>query len=153
MNGVEAIRQIRTKYPEVKVLVLTTYADDEWVFEAIQAGASGYLLKDTPRDELMRAVKGTVTGKAYVDPSIAGKVLEQASGHQTQPASLVTKKLTDREIEILRLIARGLSNADIADQLFLSDGTVRNHVSAILAKLNISDRTQAAVIAIQHGLR
>ena len=153
MNGVEATRQIRMKYPEVKVLVLTTYADDEWVFDAIQAGASGYLLKDTPREELIKAVKGTATGKTYVDPSVAGKVLHQVSSHQTQPATLITSKLTEREIEVLRLIARGLSNTDIADQLFLSDGTVRNHVSAILAKLSVSDRTQAAVIAIQHGLK
>lgn len=152
MNGVEATRQITMKYPEAKVLVLTTYADDEWVFDAIQAGASGYLLKDTPREELIKAVRGTVTGKAYVDPSIAGKVLEQVSGHQIQPATLITSKLTEREVEVLRLIAKGLSNADIADRLFLSDGTVRNHVSAILAKLGVSDRTQAAVIAIQHGL-
>ena len=153
MNGVEATRQIRMKHPEVKVLVLTTYADDEWVFDAIQAGASGYLLKDTPREELIRAVRGTVTGKTYVDPSIACRVLDQVSSHQTQPATLITSKLTEREIEVLRLIARGLSNTDIADQLFLSDGTVRNYVSAILAKLGVSDRTQAAVIAIQHGLK
>ena len=152
MNGVEATRQIRTKYPEVKVLVLTTYDDDEWVFDAIQAGASGYLLKDTPRDEVVKAIRGTVTGKTYVDPSVAGKVLSQASSHQTQPATLITSKLTEREIEVLRLLAKGLSNADISDRLFLSEGTVRNHVSAILAKLGVSDRTQAAVIAIQHGL-
>ncbi len=153
MNGVEATRQIVAKYPDVKVLVLTTYADDEWVFDAIQAGASGYLLKDTPREELIRAVRGTVTGKTYVDPSVAGKVLEQVSSRQTQPTTLITSKLTQREAEVLRLIARGLSNADIADRLSLSDGTVRNHVSAILSKLGVSDRTQAAVIAIQHGLK
>jgi DNA-binding NarL/FixJ family response regulator len=153
VNGVEATRQIATKYPDVKVLVLTTYADDEWVFDAIQAGASGYLLKDTPREELIRAIRGTATGKTYVDPSVAGKVLEQVSSRQTQPATLITSKLTEREAEVLRLIAKGLSNADIADRLFLSDGTVRNHVSAILAKLGVSDRTQAAVIAIQHGLK
>jgi NarL family two-component system response regulator LiaR len=153
MNGVEATRQIRARYPEVKVLVLTTYADDEWVFDAIQAGASGYLLKDTPREELIKAVRGTASGKTYVDPSIAGKVLEQVSSHQTQPATLITSKLTDREIKVLRLISKGFSNADIAEQLFLSDGTVRNHVSAILSKLGVTDRTQAAVIAIQHGLR
>jgi DNA-binding NarL/FixJ family response regulator len=152
MNGVEAIRQIKAKHPDVKVLVLTTYDDDEWVFDAIQAGASGYLLKDTPRDEVVKAVRGTVTGKVYVDPSVAGKVLRQASSRQTQPATLITSKLTDREIEVLRLIARGLSNTDIADRLFLSEGTVRNHVSSILAKLGVADRTQAAVIAIQHGL-
>ncbi|MFC1958706.1 DNA-binding response regulator [Chloroflexota bacterium] len=120
--------------------------------DAIQAGASGYLLKDTPREELIKAVRGTVTGKTYVDPSIAGKVLEQVSSHQTQPATLITSKLTEREIEVLRLLAKGLNNADISDRLFLSEGTVRNHVSAILTKLGVSDRTQAAVIAIQHGL-
>ena len=153
LNGVEATRQIRTKHPDVKVLVLTTYDDDEWVFDAVKAGASGYLLKDTPRDELVKAIRGTVTGKTYVDPSVAGKVLEQVSSHQTQPATLITSKLTEREIEVLRLIAKGMSNTDISDRLFLSEGTVRNHVSAILAKLGVSDRTQAAVIAIQHGLK
>lgn len=152
LNGVEATRQIRAKHPEVKILVLTTYNDDEWVFDAIKAGASGYLLKDTPRDELIKAIKGTVSGKTYVDPSIAGKVLDQVSSRQTQPTTLITSKLTDREIDILRLIARGFSNTDISERLFLSEGTVRNHVSAILAKLGVSDRTQAAVIAIQHGL-
>lgn len=152
MNGVEATRQIRTKYPKTKVLVLTTYDDDKWVFDAIKAGASGYLLKDTPRDQVIKAVRGTVTGKTYVDPAVAGRVLEQVSSHQTQPATLITSKLTDREIDVLRLLAKGLSNADISDRLFLSEGTVRNYVSAILAKLGVSDRTQAAVIAIQHGL-
>jgi DNA-binding NarL/FixJ family response regulator len=151
-NGVEATRRIKTKYPEIKILVLTTYDDDQWVFDAIQAGASGYLLKDTPREKLVEAIRGTFSGKNYVDPSIAGKVLQQVSSHQTQPATFITNKLTDREIEILRLVARGLSNTDIAEHLFLSEGTVRNHVSAILTKLEVSDRTQAAVIAIQHGL-
>jgi DNA-binding NarL/FixJ family response regulator len=152
LNGVEATRRIKSKYPEVKVLVLTTYDDDQWVFDAIQAGASGYLLKDTPREKLVEAVRGTFSGKNYVDPAVAGKVLEQVSSHQTQPATFITQKLTDREIEILRLVARGLSNTDIAERLFLSEGTVRNHVSAILTKLDVSDRTQAAVIAIRHGL-
>lgn len=153
MNGVEATRQIRAKYPETKVLVLTTYADDEWVFDAIRAGASGYLLKDTPRDELIKAVRGTVAGKSYMDPSITGKILDRVSSQQTQPTSMITGKLTDREVEVLRLIAKGFSNTEIASQLFLSEGTVRNHVSTILTKLGVSDRTQAAVIAIQHGLR
>jgi DNA-binding NarL/FixJ family response regulator len=153
MNGVEATRQIRTRCPEAKVLVLTTYDDDEWVFDAIQAGASGYLLKDAPRDEVLKAIRGTVAGKTYLDPSVAGKILRQASNHQTQPTTLIISKLTDREIEVLRLLANGLSNTDIADRLCLSEGTVRNHVSSILAKLDVSDRTQAAVIAIQHGLK
>jgi len=152
-NGVEATRQIKTRFPAIKVLVLTTYADDDWVFDAIRAGASGYLLKDTPRDELIKAIRGTQAGKTYMDPAIAGKLLEQVSNQQTQPSTLITGKLTDREVEVLRLIAKGLSNTDIANQLFLSEGTVRNHVSSILSKLEVSDRTQAAVIAIQHGLR
>lgn len=152
MNGVEATRQIRSRFPEIKVLVLTTYDDDQWVLDAVKAGASGYLLKDTPRAELVNAIRGTVSGKTYVDPSVAGKVLGQVSGRQSKPVSLITDKLTDREIEVLQLLAKGLSNTGIADRLFLSDGTVRNHVSAILAKLGVSDRTQAAVIAIQHGI-
>ena len=152
MNGIEATRQIRARYPAVKVLVLTTYDDDEWVFDAIRAGAAGYLLKDTPREAVIQAVRGTVAGKSFVDPAVAGKLLGQVAGQQTQPATLITDKLTEREVDVLRLLARGFTNADIAVRLHLSEGTVRNHVSAILAKLEVSDRTQAAVIAIQHGL-
>lgn len=152
MNGIEATRRIRAQYPEVKVLVLTTYDDDEWVFDAIRAGASGYLLKDTPREEVIKAVRGTVEGRSFVDPSVAGRLLNQVADQQTQPATLITDKLTERELDVLRLLARGFSNADIAARLHLSAGTVRNHVSAIFAKLDVSDRTQAAVIAIQHGL-
>jgi DNA-binding NarL/FixJ family response regulator len=115
-------------------------------------GFRGYLLKDTPRDEVIRAIRGTISGKTYLDPSVAGKVLRQASSHQTQPATNITSQLTDRETDVLRLIARGFSNKNISERLFLSEGTIRNHVSSILAKLGVSDRTQAAVIAIQHGL-
>jgi len=152
MNGIEATRQIRAKYPEVKVLVLTTYDDDEWVFDAIRAGASGYLLKDTPREKVIEAIRGTLEDKSFVDPAVAGKLMGQVARGQTQPSNLLTDKLTERETDVLRLLAKGLNNAEIAGQLFLSEGTVRNHISAILDKLGISDRTQAAVIAIQHGL-
>ena len=152
MNGVEATRRICTEYPKVKVLVLTTFNDDEWVFDAIRAGASGYLLKDTPRDKVIEAIRGTVMGKAYVDPLVAGKLMDQVSSQQEEPRSLITEKLTEREVEVLRLIAHGFSNADIAQRLYLSEGTVRNHVSAIFSKLDVADRTQAAIIAIRHGL-
>lgn len=152
MNGIEATRQIRTRYPAVKVLVLTTYDDDEWVFDAVRAGASGYLLKDTPREDLIKAVKETVAGKSFVDPAVAGKLLSRVAGRQVQPATLITDKLTQREVDVLRLLAGGLSNAEIAERLYLSEGTVRNYVSAIFAKLEVSDRTQAAVMAIRHGL-
>jgi DNA-binding NarL/FixJ family response regulator len=152
MNGIEATRQICAKFPGIKVLVLTTYDDDEWVFDAIRAGACGYLLKDTPREKVVEAIRGTFTGKSFVDPAVAGKLLDQVSSRGTQPSSLLTDKLTERECDVVRLLAKGLSNAEIAGQLHLSEGTVRNHVSAILDKLGVSDRTQAAVIAIQHGL-
>jgi len=152
MNGIEATRQIRTHHPGVKVLVLTTYDDDEWVFDAIRAGASGYLLKDTPRNEVLKAVRGTVEGKSFVDPAVTGKLLGQVAGQQTQPSTLITDRLTERETDVLQLLAQGLTNANIAARLYLSEGTVRNHVSAILSKLDVADRTQAAVMAIQYGI-
>lgn len=151
-NGVEATRSIHARRPEIKVLILTTYDDDEWLFDAIRAGASGYLLKDTPRHKLVEAIRGTLEGRSYLDPAVAGKLLHQVAGNQKQPDSVLAGKLTEREREVLRLVARGFTNGDIAGQLHLSEGTVRNHVSAILDKLGVSDRTQAAVVAIQHGL-
>ncbi len=152
MNGVEATRRIRAQNPKTRVLVLTTFDDDEWVFDAIRAGASGYLLKDTPREKVIESLRGTMTGKTYVDPLVAGKLMEQVASKQEQPSKLVTEKLTGREVDVLRLIARGLSNAEIAEKLLLSEGTIRNHVSAIFTKLDVSDRTQAAILAIRHGL-
>ncbi len=151
-NGIEATRQIRAKFPNIKVLVLTTYDDDEWVFDAVRAGASGYLLKDTPRQKIIEAIRGTMEGKSFVDPAVAGKLMNQVATNQKQPTSVLAEKLTERELDVLRLIAKGFTNSDIAGHLHLSEGTVRNHVSAILDKLAVSDRTQAAVIAIQHGL-
>ncbi len=152
LNGVEATRRIRAHHPAIKVLILTTYDDDEWVFDAIRAGASGYLLKDTPREKLIEAIRGTVGGKAFVDPGVAGKILEQAASQQLRPHVEISEKLTAREEDVLRLMARGLNNNEIASQLHLSEGTVRNHVSAILTKLDVADRTQAVIIAIQHGI-
>lgn len=152
MNGIEATRRIRASHPQTKVLVLTTYDDDEWVFDAIRAGASGYLLKDTPHADVVAAIKGTVAGGAYTDPAITEKLLRAVADQQPQQATFITEKLTDRETDVLRALARGLNNAAIAKELHLSEGTVRNHISAILAKLNASDRTQAAVIALRHGI-
>lgn len=152
MNGVEATRRIRAHHPAIKVLVLTTYDDDEWVFDAIRAGAAGYLLKDTPREKVVEAIRGTVTGKAYVDPLVTGKLLNQVASEQVKPSAVIKGKLSGREEDVLRLLAQGLSNTEIAARLHLSEGTVRNHVSAIFSKLDVTDRTQAAIIAIQHGL-
>lgn len=152
MNGIEATRRIHQQFPNMPILVLTTYDDDEWVFDAIRAGAKGYLLKDTPRIDLVKAVRGTAQGKSFVDPEVAGKLLNQVAGQTALPDSALTAKLSPREVEILGLIAQGATNQDIAAQLFLSEGTVRNYVSSIFAKLEVADRTQAAVIALRHGL-
>jgi DNA-binding NarL/FixJ family response regulator len=154
MNGIQATRQIHDRYPSTRVLVLTTYDDDEWVFDAIRAGASGYLLKDTPRDHLLAAIRGTVEGATYVDPQVAGKLFRQLGQPGSAPAAptALTVDLSEREIEILRLLADGLPNADIAERLHLSKGTVQNYVSSIFTKLDVTDRTQAAVIALRHGL-
>jgi DNA-binding NarL/FixJ family response regulator len=110
------------------------------------------LLKDTPRGKVIEAIRGTVARKVFVDPAVAGKLLEHAVSPHTQPVSKITEKLTEREVEVLRLMARGLNNADIASQMHLSEGTVRNHASAIFTKLEVADRTQAVIIAIRHGL-
>jgi DNA-binding NarL/FixJ family response regulator len=151
MNGIQATHHIRTQYPDVRVLVLTTYDADQWVFDAIRSGAAGYLLKDTPRDGLIAAIKGTAEGKTHVDPNVAGKLFVQVSKTPAEDTT-VTASLSEREREVLSLLARGLSNADIAARLFLSEGTVRNYVSAIFVKLGVSDRTQAAVLALKYGL-
>lgn len=152
MNGVQATRHIRDEFPDVRVLVLTTYDADEWVFDAIRNGAAGYLLKDTPREGLLAAIEGTAEGKAYVDPMVAGKLLSSVNQpHFTGPSEFAAE-LSERELDVLRLLARGLNNAGIAMRLSLSEGTVRNYVSAILAKLDVEDRTQAAILALRHGL-
>jgi DNA-binding NarL/FixJ family response regulator len=152
MNGIVATQRIRDQFPEVKVLVLTTYDADEWVFDAIRSGASGYLLKDTPREDLVRAIEGTASGETHIDPAVAGKLLAHAARSAPAPDTKIVEDLTDREQDVLKLLAIGLTNADIAERLFLSEGTVRNYVSAILAKLDVADRTQAAVLALRYGL-
>jgi DNA-binding NarL/FixJ family response regulator len=154
LNGVQATRRLRQKYPHIRVLVLTTYAADDWVLDAISAGAAGYLLKDTRRAELLDAIKGTALGRAYLDPSIAGRVMQQAVSRAPAPppASLSVEPLTEREQQILALLAQGYSNPEIAQRLHLARGTVRNYVSTILQKLGASDRTEAAVLALRLGL-
>ncbi len=152
MNGIQATRKLREKFPEMHVLVLTTYADDEWLFDAIRSGASGYLLKDRPRNELIDAIKGTITGDAYIDPAVAAKVLAnvaQTASVEPHPARI---SLSPREAEILELLVQGLSNADIAQRLYLSEGTIRNYMSALFSKLEVDDRTQAVLVALRYGL-
>lgn len=152
MNGVKATQAIREKYPDVRVLVLTTYDADEWVFDAIRNGASGYLLKDTPSEKLIQAVADTAAGRSPVDPGVAGRLFDRIRSVSAAPQTRLAETLSERELDVLRLLARGLSNAAIADRLALSEGTVRNYVSVLLDKLDVEDRTQAAVLAIRHGL-
>ncbi|MCB0177054.1 MAG: response regulator transcription factor [Anaerolineae bacterium] len=152
LNGIQATRLIHQRYPEIRVLVLTTYDGDEWVLDAIRSGAAGYLLKDSPREALIAAIKGTIDGKTHVDPGVAGTLLAQIARTGTPPTTSLTADLSERELEVLRHLARGLTNLDIADRLHLSEGTIRNYVSAVFTKLGVSDRTQAAVIALRYGL-
>ncbi len=152
MNGVQATRRMREQYPGVEVLVLTTYDADEWVFDAIRAGARGYLLKDTSREKLITAIKEARAGKTPVDPNVAGALFAHVVQQVSAPDPALAGLFSEREREVLCLLAKGLSNAEIAARIYLSEGTVRNYVSSILAKLEVEDRTQAAVLAIRYGL-
>ncbi|MBN1265913.1 MAG: response regulator transcription factor [Anaerolineales bacterium] len=151
MNGIAATRQLKELSPKTPVLVLTTYDDDEWVFDAIRAGADGYLLKDSYRDLLVAAIEGTIAGRTHIDASVTGRLFSFVRTGRA-PDTEAADALTERERQILRLVARGDSNAVIAEKLFLALGTVQNYVSRILAKLYLADRTQAAAFAWQYGL-
>ena len=150
MDGIEATRRITTEQPGTKILVLTSFAADDKVFPAIKAGALGYLLKDSTPDQLLEAIRQVYKGEPSLEPSIARKVLQELSrpgqGKQT------TEPLTERELEVLRLIAQGMSNKEIATKIFVAEWTVRSHVSNILGKLHLASRTQAALYALRSGL-
>jgi NarL family two-component system response regulator LiaR len=147
LDGVEATREIRSASPATKVIVLTSFDDDEKVFPAIKAGAAGYLLKDVRPAELADAVRKASRGEALLAPSVAARLMQEVSGERPPAAGL-----TERELEVLRLIARGMSNKLIARELVVSEKTVKTHVSNILAKLHLADRTQAALYAVREGL-
>ncbi|MCB0013597.1 MAG: response regulator transcription factor [Anaerolineales bacterium] len=153
MDGVEATGKLMAQHPAARILILTTFDDDEYVFRALEAGALGYMLKDVSGDELATAVRTIAAGNALLGQSVARKVLAQAL--RPQPPSIGgddLNELSEREIEILRLISDGRSNPEIARELFLAEGTVKNYVSRILQKSGARDRTQAAIWAQQQGL-
>lgn len=165
MNGIQATGQITLSLPETCVIILTTYDVDDWVFDCIRAGAIGYILKDAQADTLAEAVRGAVRGESQIDPAVARKVLTafrhlDAPAPSDQPAPPPQRerklppleRLTEREEEVLALLAEGLSNKEIAARLTLSEGTIKNHVSNILGKLHANDRTQAVLTAIRRGL-
>ena len=152
LDGLEATRQILAANPSTRVIVLTTFNLDEYVYEALRFGASGFVLKDDPPEQLIAAVRTVAAGDALLSPTVTRHVIRQFTrlNHRTPPAAVQT--LTGRELEVFRLIARGLSNAEIARELFISDTTVKTHVTRLLQKLELRDRAQAIVLAYQTGL-
>lgn len=150
MDGLQAITAIKTADPAARILVLTGFADDEKVFPAIKAGALGYLLKDTPRSQLLQAIHDVARGQVSLHPEIALKVIGELNRPAGRPPT--EEPLTERELETLRLIARGLTNQEIAAALFLHERTVAKYVGSILAKLHLANRTQAALYALKKGL-
>ena len=149
-TGIEAIEEIKRENPNARIVVLTSYSDDDKVFAAIKAGALGYLLKETSTQDLLQAIRDVYRGESSLHPAIARKLIRELNRPTTLPPS--DEPLTDREAEVLVLVARGLSNQDIANHLVISERTVRTHVSNILSKLHLANRTQAALYALKEGL-
>ena len=156
LNGVEATALIKKDFPEIKIIVLTTFNDDQYIYDALKNGASGYLLKDTSPSEIANAVRTVNNGGALIQSEVAVKVIDKFSQLANETVDKIIDKrvelLTEREIEICRLIAEGKNNKEIADQLFLSQGTVKNHITRVLIKLDLRDRTQLAVFTIKNDL-
>jgi DNA-binding NarL/FixJ family response regulator len=158
LDGVKAAAALRAKLPGCRVLMLTTFEDDEYIVGALQEGATGYLLKDIPAADLAKAIKAAHKGVYQLDPVVMAKVVQTLVKSQTQlpkfseTSAVKITDLTNREIEVLHLIAKGASNRQIADHLFISEGTVKNHVSNILSRLGLKDRNQAALFAREHKL-
>ena len=158
-DGIQATAAIRSQFPGTQVVVLTTYADDASIVDALSAGAAGYLTKDATRDDIRRALEAAVEGQGILDPAVQARLLEAARAgvrsEQSRPATPsapLPDGLTEREAEVLALIAQGRSNGEIAQQLYVAEATVKTHVNRILAKTGARDRTQAAAYAHQHGL-
>jgi len=155
LDGVAATRRLRAEQPVCRVIVLTTFDDDEMVFDGLRAGAVGYLLKDAPSEKLAEAIRVAARGETFLQPSVAAKVVAEFARLSRKTAVIqdsLIESLSDRELEILRLIAQGASNREIAGALFLAEGTIKNHVTNILGKLEVRDRTQAALKAKDVGL-
>jgi len=144
MDGVEAIRQVKQRHPATEVLVLTTFDSDDYIFKGIEAGARGYLLKDAPREELFRAVRAVARGESLLQPNVAARLVNRFA--------VLSRQLSDRELEVLRCMARGLANKEIAAELSISETTVKTHITNIFQKLGATDRTQAVTLALQRQL-
>ena len=153
VDGVTATRRLRAEQPDCRVIALTTFDDDEYVFECLRAGAVGYLLKDAPSENLFAAIRAAARGESFLQPSVTTRVLAEFTRLSGEPKKeSFLEPLSEREREILGLIGQGASNREIAEKLFITEGTVKNHVSNILSKLDVRDRTQAALKARELGL-
>ncbi len=150
MDGVETLKAILSEFPSARILILTSFSDDDMVFPAIKAGALGYLLKDSMPEELIRAIRSVNRGEASLHPSIARRLIQELT--QPTPLPPTQEPLTEREMEVLRLVAKGYSNEEIGDALVVSERTARGHVSSILSKLHLANRTQAALYALREGI-
>lgn len=151
MSGVEAARQIKAQAPEVQVLVLTVYDDDPYIFAMLQAGASGYVLKNASSEELVRAVRAVARGESALDPAVTAKVMSQLASGKPPGAQAAVEGLTERELDVLRLAARGHTNRAIGHELGISDRTVQGHLANIFGKLGVSTRTEAVLLALKQG--
>src|SRR5512142_818866 len=151
MDGIAATRQIRKLHPETQVIVVTSHHQDEYIFPAVRAGAISYLLKDVEPDELAEAIRKAAQGEAVLDSRVASRIVRELQGLRKDEVNPFTE-LSDREFEVLRLIAAGKSNAEIAETLVIGESTVKTHISSVLKKLHLSDRTQAAVYAWKEGI-
>lgn len=156
LDGVAAAKQIHEKFPQTRVIMLTTFDDDEYVFEGLRAGAAGYLLKDVPSQKLVEAIRVAAEGQSFLEPSVAAKVVAEFNRISATAVTPLIQKglvepLSQRELEILQHLATGASNKEIASALYITEGTVKNHVTNILSKLNVRDRTQAALKAKDLG--
>ncbi len=150
MDGVEAMRQIAATNPEVRFIVLTTYDNDEYIFKGIEAGARAYLLKDSPREELFKAIRAVHRGESLIQPAVAGKVLDRFAELSRQVQA--PEALSDREVEVIKLMAEGAANKEIAVSLHISESTVKTHIQTIFQKLGVSERTGAGTQAIRKGI-
>jgi DNA-binding NarL/FixJ family response regulator len=155
LNGVEATRRVREAHPGIRVLVLTTFHEDEEIFEALRAGACGYLLKDTPSKRLVEAIQAAVRGESVIEPTVAAKVVAEfnrLSSLGSQTAEAAPPLLSSRELDVIRQVARGRTNKEIASALNVTEGTVKNHLTNVFTRLGVVDRTQAALKARELGL-
>jgi DNA-binding NarL/FixJ family response regulator len=152
LDGVEAIRQISSTEPNIKYIILTTYSDDEYIFRGIEVGARAYLLKDAPRDELFKAIRAVNRGESLIQPVVASKVLDRFAELSRQAQSAPPDVLSERELEVLKWMAKGDANKEIAAQLNITDSTVKTHISNIFQKLGAKDRTEAVMNAMRRGI-